>query len=205
MGMLKAIIDFIFPPSNPKTVTLSDFYDHALSLPQFPYSVFSYQIDIVHKTLWEVKYAGNRALTKILATCLHDIMIETLSDQNLFYDFSDPLLIPLPLSKERLKERGWSQTEMLAKALQKIDNHKNFSLNTKILYKIKHTQPQTKLNRAERLENLKNCFFVKKNVQNKNIILLDDTTTTGSTINEARKTLLASGAKRVIAFTVAQA
>ncbi len=76
-----------------------------------------------------------------------------------------PLIIPLPLSKQRRKERGWNQSELLCKAIIRHDLSHSFSYQDKILIKIRHTNPQTKLSRHERLENLKDCFAINPHYQ----------------------------------------
>jgi competence protein ComFC len=162
-----------------------------------------------------VKYNGNQKIAILFACLLYEQMIEVLSEEELFSNFIDPVVIPLPLSKERLKERGWNQAEIIAREIVKLNS--SFSLNTTSLHKVKNTLPQTKLSKSERLKNLKNCFAIKDSdskiegkrdldrvkIKNRNIILVDDVTTTGATILEAKKVLLNAGAKNVLAFTIA--
>jgi ComF family protein len=140
-----------------------------------------------------------------LALLLYDEMIEIISEEKLFNNFENPIVIPLPLSSKRRQERGWNQSELIGQELAKLSSEWQYDPN--ILLKIRHTLPQTKLRREERLKNLKGCFLVSKNsvskISGRNIILIDDVTTTGSTIIEARRTLLAAGARQVLAFTVA--
>jgi competence protein ComFC len=177
-------------------------------------SIFSYRDKIVEQAIWELKYGGNRKIAKLFAVILYDYIIETLSEESLFANFSSPLLIPIPLSKERLKERGWNQTEMLAKELTKLDKNNFFTLEAGVLIKKHNTKPQTSLSKSERIKNLKNCFEIvgknaeetqknKEKIKNRNIILIDDVTTTGSTFIEAAKTLKLAGAREIRAFTIA--
>ncbi|MDQ3018780.1 MAG: ComF family protein, partial [bacterium] len=115
------------------------------------------------------------------------------------------VLIPMPSSKERRKERGWNQAELLAQEMIKHCPH--LMLDTKAIIKIKHTVSQTKLSRQQRQENLRNCFQVlenkKKVIIGNHIILIDDVVTTGSSLAEVRNVLLGVGAKDVVAFTIA--
>ncbi len=168
-------------------------------------SLFHYKDPLVQKALWELKYRGNKKIAILFGELLYELILDTISDALLFSNFSEPLLIPLPLSKERKRERGWNQSEMLVKAIHEHDPHALFTINTQVLIKIKHTKPQTTLHRKERLENLKDCFTISNPelIKNKNIILIDDVSTTGSTILEAEKTLRAVGARSVLGFTVA--
>jgi competence protein ComFC len=116
------------------------------------------------------------------------------------------IIVPLPLHKERKRERGYNQSELLAKAFVKISKIKNIEMRNDILIKTKATETQvSRKNKSERTKNLKDCFKVAnlKNTQNKNIIILDDIITTGSTLQEAKRALEKAGAKNVSLFAVA--
>ncbi len=108
------------------------------------------------------------------------------------------LLVPIPLSADRFKERGYNQSEVIAERLSQLTN-----LNTRsCLTKIRDTEPQNSLKRKKRLTNPTNCFEVKGSVPEK-IILVDDVITTGSTIREAAKVLRKAGVKSIWAFSLA--
>jgi competence protein ComFC len=99
------------------------------------------------------------------------------------------LIIPAPIHKNRLFQRGFNQSEKTASHLSNLSKIK---LNTKLLYKKTDTISQTKLNRKERLTNIQNSFILKKNKNikiPKHILLIDDIRSTGSTTNECIKTL----------------
>ena len=169
-------------------------------------SLFSYKDIVIKKALWSLKYSNNKEVGKIFARILYDRMLEELSDEELFSNFHNPLLIPIPLSKKRLKMRGFNQSESIAQEISILDKNTSFTFTKNVLYKIKDTPSQVSIkDKVKRLQNLQGCFSVKNHdkIKDKNIILIDDVTTTGATIAEARKTLLAAGAKKVIAFTVA--
>jgi ComF family protein len=215
-------INVLFPHSGfahtLENLSPTQFYEKAKRpldpvLNNYIHSLFQYSDRLVSQAIWELKYKGNWQPAHIFAHIIYDKIIEILEDEVLFSNFAAPLLIPIPLSEVRHKERGWNQAEMLARELKKLDTQNIFELNTEILKKVRHTLPQTKLNKQARVKNLKDCFAVSnfspdKNslpLQNRNIILLDDVVTTGSTIAEATKTLKLAGARKVIAITVAQA
>lgn len=169
-------------------------------------SVFCYKNDTTKKAIHFLKYKNKKGLGKIFARSLHDIILEELVEQKTFSNFSNPILVPIPLSKKKLKERGFNQSEIIAREMSLIDNGELLTLSTDILYKTKDTMSQASIkNRSKRMQNLKGCFSTKRQhlIKNKNIILIDDVTTTGATINEAGKILLKAGAKKIIAFTVA--
>lgn len=112
-------------------------------------------------------------------------------------------IIPVPLHKERLKERGFNQSELLAKRISKIINKPCITS----LKRIKKTLPQHSLSPLEKIENIKDAFEIKtkKNLKNKNILIIDDIFTTGSTIQEICKVLLKHGVKDIYVAVLAKA
>ena len=168
-------------------------------------SVFNYKDPVIKQALWELKYNNNKVIARPLARALHDKILEEMQDLEIFHGFTEPLLVPIPLSRKRKKERGYNQSELLCKELSFIDPM-SFTLCIDVLYKPFDTKQQTKTrSRSERKNNLRGCFTVKykEKIKGKNIILIDDIVTTGATLLEAKKVLRGSGAKKIIAFTVA--
>lgn len=105
------------------------------------------------------------------------------------------IIIIVPISRKRKKERGYNQSELFAKEISKIIDAK---MEKRIIYKIKDTVPQSSLNKFQREQNAKGIYIAKniKKIQNKNILLVDDIYTTGSTINECANTLVQKGISR---------
>lgn len=169
------------------------------------YALFDYRDEVIRHMIWALKYRRNRRVAKIFAVLLYDFLVEEFSDLNIYSDFDKPILIPIPLYKKRFRERGFNQTELLAKELYKISGDSFCVLDTKILQKVKNTPNQTKLERSKRLRNVVGVFSVKnaEKIKNRNIVVLDDVTTTGATLNEARKVLLKAGAKSVLGVAAA--
>lgn len=176
----------------------STFYNHA-------HFIFDYSHPLVRLAIWELKYRGNKKVAKILADCLSEKIFQITEESKDFPPSQKPLIIPIPISKERRKERGFNQCELLISNLLKIDREKNFETSNNLLVKIKNTASQTENSRSERLENLSGCFKIlnKDKISNQTIILIDDVTTTGATFDEAKKTLLGAGAKKIILLAVA--
>lgn len=111
------------------------------------------------------------------------------------------ILIPIPLTKRKLKKRGFNQAEEIAKELTKILKVPLISDN---LIKIKETQ--INLPEREHKEDLKNTFFCKNPdaIKQKKIFLIDDVYTTGSTMEEATRVLKKAGAKEVWGIAIAR-
>lgn len=112
-------------------------------------------------------------------------------------------IIPIPLGKNRLKERGYNQVAMVARPL-------SFQLGLdycpSALVRARETRSQVGLSASERQENVSNAFLAdQKKINGRNILLMDDVSTTGATLSSAAEALYASGAKDVFAVTVARA
>jgi competence protein ComFC len=170
------------------------------------FPLFDYRHPPIKKALWLLKYKNKRGVAEEFAKILYGKMMEELSDITIMESFRDSILIPIPLSKGRYRERGYNQVELICEQLVKLDNNVNFILENNVLVKPKDTEHQARIkNRKERLKNIIGSFSTKNEnlVKNKNIILIDDILTTGATLTEAKKALKKAGAKKIIAFTIA--
>ena len=113
------------------------------------------------------------------------------------------LVVPVPLSLLRLRERGFNQALCLAKACfpqwrERIDPD--------LLQRSRHTPPQSRLSGKERRANLKHAFrlVAPDQVAGLNILLVDDVFTSGSTVHECSLALRSAGAKHIEVFTLAR-
>jgi len=215
MGILNAILNILFPiycisckapGALLCTECVANFRMAERECAEWIFPLFDYRHPPIKKALQLFKYKGKKVVAVIFSEMLYGKIIEELSDLQVMENFREPLLIPIPLSPKRYRERGYNQAELLCKELTKIDQDHIFILKTDILIKSKETEHQARIkDRALRLKNLKDSYAVKniELIKNKNIILIDDITTTGATLNEAKKILKKAGARKVIAFTVA--
>lgn len=114
------------------------------------------------------------------------------------------LLIPVPLHKKRLRERGFNQALLLVKELS---HRTGISYLKRVLQKRKSTAPQVHLSGVEREKSIRGSFQVigGESLEGKSILLVDDVYTTGATVNECAKVVRASGAERVDVLTLAHA
>lgn len=112
------------------------------------------------------------------------------------------IMIPVPIHFRRKQQRGYNQSELLAKNLAK---QTGIAFSAKVLAKSLNTPPQSSLGRGERLRNLKEAFRVKhpELISGKRVLLVDDVMTTGSTLEHCGRVLLEAGAAQVDAFVVA--
>jgi len=166
-------------------------------------ALFQYKNKLSRKAIWAIKYNKNQKIVSKFSNLLYEFILENITDDMVFSNFYNPIFIPIPMHTKNLKERGYNQSEMIVKEILKIDKNFNGSFNA--LTKIKETPHQSTLkNKSERLRNLKGCFFADtEKVKNRNIILIDDVITTGTTMEEAAKTLREAGAKKIIGFSLA--
>lgn len=170
------------------------------------FPLFDYRHPAIKKAVWLLKYKGKHRLASVFAEVMYGRILEELSDLSVMENFHHAVLIPIPLASKRYRERGFNQATLICKKLINLDKNINFSLEKNILIKPKDTEHQARIeDRNKRLKNIIGCFAVKnpEKIKNKNIILIDDVTTTGATLNEAKKTLKKAGARKIIAFTVA--
>lgn len=174
------------------------------------FPMFDYRHPPIKKAIWLLKYKGKKSLAKDFAEVLHGNILQELADLKIMENFKEAILIPVPIDKARKRERGFNQSELLCDMLIKLDSNANFTFNKNILVKVKDTGHQARIeNRSERLKNIIGSFEINPKIntietlKNKNIILIDDVTTTGATLTEARKILKEAGARKVVAFTVA--
>jgi len=117
-------------------------------------------------------------------------------------DFSEFILIPVPLYKKRLKWRGFNQAEEIGK---EVSEFLKIPLISNCLLKIKETPPQIELLETERKESVLGVFWVKKEeIEEEKILLIDDVFTTGATMEECARVLKKAGAKEVIGLVVAR-
>lgn len=214
MGLLNTILDIIFPVNclscGKSNVILCEKCLYSSPLTDRPtenwiYSIYDYRHPPIKKAIWLLKYKGKIKIAEILAESLYNRILEELSDLEKLENFTNPILIPIPLSNKRMKERGYNQSELIAvKIRNNFNNQIEFKKN--ILIKNKETEHQAKIrNKNKRLINIRGTFSIKQKdeIKNRNIILIDDVTTTGATLSEAKKILKENGAKKIIAFTIA--
>lgn len=173
---------------------------------EFITSVFSYSNPAIRRMIHMLKYENGRYVAKFFAPYLLESLYEFMGEEKLFHGKSQIVLVPIPLSKKRMKARGYNQSELLIKEMMKKDSRRSFLVDKKLVAKIKDTIPQAHMKkRSFRLTNQADCFRVlpHKKTKNEIIILIDDVTTTGATLGAVRDALKKDGFKKVYALTIA--
>ncbi len=169
-------------------------------------AVFNYHDPLIKKVIWNLKYYHHPHLGQKLGEILHDELIEDISDIQVYTAGHPILVIPVPLSKSKNKKRGYNQAKKIAQGFCNKGGKEILLLKDNIVSKKSETIPQARItNRNRRLKNIQNSFQIKNlnEVRGQTIIVIDDVTTTGGTLNEIIKELKKAGATKVLGFAVA--
>ncbi len=158
-------------------------------------SCFFYSGEI-QKLIISGKFQSRPSIWKFLAKKMVDVY------KKLLYD-KDFIIIPVPVSKKRYRQRGFNQANIISVILVKEVYGK---IAKDVLIKSSDNQSQAKLNLENRKTNPLGCYRInnKNLINKKHILLIDDVFTTGSTINECSRILKANNALSVTSFTIAK-
>ncbi len=168
----------------------------------FPYllgAVGSYGDEILQNLIHALKFN----YVKLAASPLGKLLIDYVTGLNL--EPEKFIVLPIPLSKQRLRKRGFNQAELIAKIFAE---HFELPILSGALERTKHTKPQSETKGlSERNENVSGCFIVTRpeSIAGKNILLIDDVITSGATLLAAATVLKNAGARKIIALAMAKA
>lgn len=143
--------------------------------------------------LYQLKYKGRKEIGESIAATMTSEIINT----SHFFDSID-VIIPVPLHPDKLKLRGYNQSEWIAKGVSRIAS---LPINTKSLIRNKYTETQTQKSVWDRQENIKDVFQLvsSSKLRGKHVLLIDDVVTTGATLT-ACATVLSAVPKVSISF-----
>lgn len=150
----------------------------------------------VRTAIRRLKYSRVR----LFATLAAQFVEASLSTRPLEAD----LVMPVPLSDRRQRERGYNQSELIARELAHLGVLP--APVTNALVRRRDTRPQVELQRAERLTNVQDAFDCRRPalVAGHRVLLIDDVSTTGATLEACAVPLIEAGAARVMALVVAK-
>jgi len=158
----------------------------------------SYNDEIPRQLIFLLKYQK----IKTAAVPLAEILTQYIGDLTL--DIRNFSIVPVPLHWRREKERGFNQSYLIAEQLSK---NTGLPVLKNVLKRIRNTPSQVELKEKKKREmNVRGCFRVEKTelLFQKNIIILDDVSTSGATMKEAIKVIKTSGAAKIIGLVVAK-
>jgi ComF family protein len=156
------------------------------------YILFEFQ-DTIRQLIHLLKYKAHLTLAAYFAQ--EAIRRFNLSKSNLYTE-----IIPVPLYKTRIRERGYNQSEEIARI---IAQRLHIPLKSEHLQRIRSTSTQTRMSREERERNVSGAFICPENIDTSRVLLVDDVVTTGSTTEECVKSLRAAGAEIVDILVIA--
>lgn len=148
------------------------------------FSVFEYT-DSIKNSIFNFKYHNKKEFGKIYG----DEMCIRLGD--VIKRINPDVIVPVPISKERMTIRGYNQAELIARS---VGENMNIPVDTNLIYRVKNTVAMKELDPTNRIKNLRNAFQITKNVVRYNkIIVVDDIYTTGATLDAVTKELTRFG------------
>jgi ComF family protein len=167
-----------YPPSYDRCIALFHY--------QLPVDQFIIRLKFQRKLLYS-KLLGELLLTQVLP---------------LYVKEKPNLILPVPLHKMRLRERGFNQALEIARPIAK---HMKIPMGITLVRRVRHTEAQSLIPADQRYKNVKNSFVVTENLAGKYIVIIDDVMTTGHTVNELSKTLRKAGATKIDVWCCARA
>ncbi len=202
---LREVLDFLFPPICPVCegrlasgkvcdvcwgeLLRSQVFEPKQYFGFKVYSLFRYR-GRVREAIERMKYGGMRVLAELFAEALSEYLRVEAPDA----------IVPLPLHPARIRERGFSQTRVIAEALGR-----ELGIPVKrVIYRRRYTRPQALLKAEERITNVKGAFACLETLNGEKVVLVDDVITTGNTFYQAASALLDAGAGEVVGATLAR-
>jgi len=152
----------------------------------------------VQRLLHQLKYRGAEELGEHLGRRYGSLLSDS------YYHEQLDLIVPVPLHKQKLRQRGYNQSDAFARGLARV---MQLPWHGKVLKRTSHTGTQTKKSRLDRWQNVEQVFTVAlpEFVQDKRLLLVDDVMTTGATLEACAVALLGAGAREVSVATIAAA
>lgn len=150
---------------------------------------YTYPLD---RMIRSFKYAGNLAVGRLLA----DLIVAEARSEPL-----PDLIVPMPLSRERLRERGFNQALEIARM---VVAELGVPLASEACIRVRHAPPQSGLDWDARAKNIAGAFACAQDMAGLSVAVVDDVVTTGATLNEIARVLRACGAARVAGWIAAR-
>jgi ComF family protein len=195
MAIVRNILDILFPPRAHEVLVRRCTHEELLAL-MHParigtetIALLPYRNPLVQALIIEAKFHNNSRAQELLGQVLKDYLFSL--------DLENSVLVPVPLSSKRYRERGYNQAE-------RIGSYAGRSINPELLTRTRDTLPQTTLGGSLRRTNILGAFAATEQLNSHTTyIVLDDVSTTGATLREAMQALTEGGAGTIIALALA--
>ncbi|MEK7109324.1 MAG: phosphoribosyltransferase family protein, partial [Patescibacteria group bacterium] len=195
-GLWESLVDVFIPPRASERVVRSlnlQILESLSSEDGLPYHDAR-----VTALVWELKYYANRRAAALAGALLSEKLLAAAAEE-----LGKPLLIPVPMHAARRRERGHNQTELLCKAALFALRSSQSEVGPVVEYapfalkRVLNTKTQQGLPRQVRLKNVQKCMVAAdpKKIEGRACIVVDDVTTTGATLEEAKRALRSGGAR----------
>jgi len=168
----------------------------------YVYSPLRYEggaIRLIHQLKFSGKITFSRTLGEIMLDCWED---KTTQNSSVDMLHKPDYLLPVPLHKSRMRQRGFNQSIELARVMAK---KLNIPIECNVVRRIRRTSSQTGLNAKQRRNNIKGAFEVVQKIPAKRVLIVDDVMTTGSTVNELARVLKKKSVEQVGVLCLARA
>ena len=219
-------LESLFPISSHERKLFSYTPEEAYSvLPKAPpvpiqnaISIFAYKDERVTKLIWNIKYKKSATAVAIGGYALYQKLLEFREERPLGLSGGrisrKIIILPIPVTLRRRRERGFNQTELLIEEIKLLDKNSKFIAINDLLVRRQHVSRQTLKGRAERLQSTQNIFSLDENVlkriasevsevEKSAIMIIDDVITTGSTMQSAMETMKHGGFENVYGLSLA--
>lgn len=210
MNIFGRFLDLLFPPRDterlvreaPEDALVTSLNPQLLPLPGGEaLGLLSYKNPLVKACVLEAKYRGNAKACQMLGFVLATYLAERATKDRTFGERALAVM-PIPLSKKRLAERGYNQAERItACALSRLGLKD--APQQGILERVRDTPSQTKLSRSERLKNVEGAFTAHDIDPSFDYVIVDDVVTTGATLAEAARAVRTASATSVTCIALA--
>lgn len=187
--LMRLLLDLLVPPRASERLVRGLMLEDLLNMQTT--EGLPYHNDAVRALVWEIKYFANPRAAALAGALLAE-EVTLLAGE----DIGTPLMLPVPMHASRRKTRGHNQTELLCKAMVRVLGDA-VTYRHNLLTRVVDTPTQQGLERAKRLKNVKGSMCADTAVAGRVCIVVDDVTTTGATLAEAKRALRAAGARSV--------
>lgn len=205
MNLFNLFLDLIFPPTCEICGKVGNYlcsncykkikkYEISFNIKNNVFSAYKYK-EKIRELLIDYKFNDKSYLYNFFS----EILIKNKKVCKILK--SCDIIIPVPLHKIRLHERGYNQSELI---INDVAKKINLQVEINVLKKIKNIKPQSEKGYKERMKDIKGVYIVEnyERIIGKKVLVFDDVYTTGSTTNECKKVLLEAGAKKVVILTM---
>jgi ComF family protein len=206
---LTSLIDFLFPPRDrsrrarliaERESPLKKAHDVA---PHDIQALLSYKDPHVRTLIHAFKYEKSPDAVRVFTDLLFDELLEIVSERTVIGMNAKPFVTFIPARKDRVRSIGFAQGDLVLKELRMRDTEEMCEYIPNLLYHRRTVLPQTSLKKRERVKNMEGVFGASELAQGRSVVVIDDVTTTGSTLKDAERALTTAGARDIILIAIA--